>query len=69
MQFEELQATEAWASTSATSQKAHPAWFRTTQSSWSRKETWTCAKGITTEGTQNKSNAVAIMRILDLLTT
>ena len=30
---------------------------------------WTCAKGITTEGTQNKSNAVAIMRIIDLLTT
>jgi hypothetical protein len=30
---------------------------------------WTCAKGITTEGTQNKGNAVAIMRIIDLLTT
>jgi quercetin dioxygenase-like cupin family protein len=32
-------------------------------------DVWTCAKGITTEGTQNKSNAVAIMRIIDLLTT
>jgi len=30
---------------------------------------WTCANGITTEGTQNTSNAVAIMRIIDLLTT
>lgn len=30
---------------------------------------WTCAKGITTEGTQNKSDSVAIMRIIDLLTT
>lgn len=30
---------------------------------------WTCAKGITTEGTQNKSDAVAVMRIIDLLTT
>jgi quercetin dioxygenase-like cupin family protein len=28
---------------------------------------WTCAKGINTEGTSNKSNAVAIMRIIDLL--
>jgi quercetin dioxygenase-like cupin family protein len=32
-------------------------------------DVWTCAKGITTEGTQNKCNAVAIMRIIDLLTT
>jgi len=32
-------------------------------------DVWTCAKGITTEGTQNKTNAVAIMRIIDLLTT
>jgi quercetin dioxygenase-like cupin family protein len=32
-------------------------------------DVWTCAKGISTEGTQNKSNAVAIMRIIDLLTT
>ena len=32
-------------------------------------DVWACAKGITTEGTQNKSNAVAIMRIIDLLTT
>ena len=32
-------------------------------------DVWTCAKGITTEGTQNKGNAVAIMRIIDLLTT
>ena len=31
-------------------------------------DVWTCANGITTEGTQNKSNAVAIMRIIDLLT-
>jgi hypothetical protein len=31
-------------------------------------DVWTCAKGITTEGTQNKGNAVAIMRITDLLT-
>ena len=29
-------------------------------------DVWTCAKGITTEGTQNKGNAVAIMRIIDL---
>ena len=29
---------------------------------------WTCSNGITTEGTQNKSDAVAIMRIIDLLT-
>jgi quercetin dioxygenase-like cupin family protein len=32
-------------------------------------DVWTCAKGISTEGTQNKSNAVAIMRIIDLLTS
>jgi hypothetical protein len=31
-------------------------------------DVWTCAKGITTEGMQNKSKAVAIMRIIDLLT-
>jgi hypothetical protein len=31
-------------------------------------DVWTCAKGITTEGTQNKGSAVAIMRIIDLLT-
>jgi quercetin dioxygenase-like cupin family protein len=29
---------------------------------------WSCAKGINTEGTQNKGNAVANMRIIDLLT-
>jgi quercetin dioxygenase-like cupin family protein len=29
---------------------------------------WTCAKGITTEGTQNKGSAVAIMRVIDLMT-
>ena len=28
---------------------------------------WTCAKGITTEGTQNKGSTVAVMRIIDLL--
>jgi quercetin dioxygenase-like cupin family protein len=32
-------------------------------------DVWTCAKGISTEGTQNKNNAVAIMRTIDLLTT
>jgi quercetin dioxygenase-like cupin family protein len=32
-------------------------------------DVWTCAKDISTEGTQNKTNAVAIMRIIDLLTT
>jgi hypothetical protein len=32
-------------------------------------DVWTCAKGITTKGTQNKSNAIATMRIIDLLTT
>ena len=31
-------------------------------------DVWTCAKGITTEGTQNKGNAVAIMRVIDLMT-
>jgi quercetin dioxygenase-like cupin family protein len=31
-------------------------------------DVWSCAKGISTEGTQNKGNAVAIMRIIDLLT-
>ena len=31
-------------------------------------DVWTCAKDDTTEGTQNKSSAVAIMRIIDLLT-
>jgi quercetin dioxygenase-like cupin family protein len=30
-------------------------------------DVWTCAKGITTEGTQNKGSTVAIMRIIDLL--
>jgi quercetin dioxygenase-like cupin family protein len=29
---------------------------------------WACANGITTEGTQNKSSAVAIMRVIDLMT-
>jgi quercetin dioxygenase-like cupin family protein len=29
---------------------------------------WACAKGITTEGTQNKGDAVAIMRVIDLMT-
>ena len=28
---------------------------------------WACAKGITTEGTQNKGSAVAIMRVIDLM--
>jgi hypothetical protein len=31
-------------------------------------DVWTCAKDDTTEGTQNTSNAVAIMRVIDLLT-
>ena len=31
-------------------------------------DVWTCAKGISTEGTQNKGSAVATMRIIDLLT-
>jgi quercetin dioxygenase-like cupin family protein len=30
-------------------------------------DVWACAKGITTEGTQNKGSTVAIMRIIDLL--
>jgi quercetin dioxygenase-like cupin family protein len=30
-------------------------------------DVWTCARGITTEGTQNKGSTVAIMRIIDLL--
>ena len=30
-------------------------------------DVWTCAKGITTEGTQNKGSTIAIMRIIDLL--
>lgn len=30
-------------------------------------DVWACAKGITTEGTQNTSDAVAIMRIIDLM--
>jgi hypothetical protein len=30
---------------------------------------WACAKGITTEGTQNKGSAVAIMRVIDLMTS
>ena len=32
-------------------------------------EVWACAKGITTEGTQNKGDVVAVMRIIDLMTT
>ena len=31
-------------------------------------DVWTCTKDDTTEGTRNTSNAVAIMRIIDLLT-
>ena len=31
-------------------------------------DVWTCAKGNTTEGTQNTGSAVAIMRIIDLMT-
>jgi quercetin dioxygenase-like cupin family protein len=31
-------------------------------------DVWTCAKADTTEGTQNTGNAVAIMRIIDLMT-
>jgi quercetin dioxygenase-like cupin family protein len=31
-------------------------------------DVWSCAKGTTTEGTQNKGNVVAIMRIIDLMT-
>ena len=30
-------------------------------------DVWTCAMSDTTEGTQNTSNAVAIMRVIDLL--
>jgi len=33
-----------------------------------RGDVWSCAKTVNTEGTQNKGNAVAIMRIIDLLT-
>ena len=29
---------------------------------------WSCGKGNTTEGTQNKGSAVAIMRVIDLMT-
>ena len=31
-------------------------------------EVWTCANADTTEGTQNKGNAVAVMRVTDLMT-
>ncbi len=31
-------------------------------------DVWTCAKGNTTEGTQNTGSTVAIMRIADLMT-
>jgi quercetin dioxygenase-like cupin family protein len=31
-------------------------------------DVWTCAKGLNTEGTQNKGSVVAVMRIIDLLT-
>jgi quercetin dioxygenase-like cupin family protein len=31
-------------------------------------DVWTCAKADNTEGTQNTSNAVAIMRVIDLMT-
>jgi hypothetical protein len=30
-------------------------------------DVWSCAKGITTEGTKNQSTSVAVMRIIDLL--
>jgi quercetin dioxygenase-like cupin family protein len=30
-------------------------------------DVWSCAKSLNTEGTQNKGNVVAIMRIIDLL--
>jgi quercetin dioxygenase-like cupin family protein len=30
-------------------------------------DVWTCAKGLNTEGTQNKGSVVAVMRIIDLL--
>ncbi len=32
-------------------------------------DVWTCAKTDTTEGTQNKGDVIAIMRVTDLLTT
>ena len=38
-----------------------------TQFTVKKGDVWTCAKGITTEGTQNKGSTVAIMRIIDLL--
>jgi quercetin dioxygenase-like cupin family protein len=31
-------------------------------------DVWTCSKGLNTEGTQNKGSAVAVMRVIDLLT-
>jgi len=31
-------------------------------------DVWTCAKDITREGSENKGNTVAIMRVIDLLT-
>ena len=31
-------------------------------------DVWTCAKADTTEGTQNTSSSVAIMRVIDLMT-
>jgi hypothetical protein len=31
-------------------------------------DVWTCANADTTEGTQNTSSAVAIMRVIDLMT-
>ena len=31
-------------------------------------DVWTCAKGLNTEGTQNKGSVVAVMRIIHLLT-
>jgi quercetin dioxygenase-like cupin family protein len=30
-------------------------------------DVWACAVGVTTEGTQNKGSAVAIMRVIDLM--
>jgi len=32
-------------------------------------DVWTCATANTTEGTQNKGDAVAIMRVIDLMTS
>ena len=32
-------------------------------------DVWTCAKADTTEGTQNTSSAVAVMRVIDLMTS